>query len=154
MNRLARVVARSNHAVVLKLVQAEKCADCPANCNKPLIDLFALRNNLFTLSKNNHNYQLIDGNSLLSKDDLLDQLISIEIDADDLFKSSALLYLLPLITCLLFLTLGHFLGIYWQVSTDLMALLGFIFGLVVIYLTAHRKNAQHPLKFRPKVTIL
>ncbi|VAW43655.1 hypothetical protein MNBD_GAMMA02-1024 [hydrothermal vent metagenome] len=154
MNRLARVIARSNHSVVLNLVQAEKCADCPANCNKPLIDLFSLRKNLFTLSKNNRNYQLIDGNGLLSKPTLLDELINIEIDTDDLVKSSALLYLLPLLTCLLFLTIGHFAGLYWNLSTDLMALLGFILGLAVIYLLARRKNNQQHLKFRPKVTIL
>ena len=154
MNRLARVVARSDHSVVLKLVQAEKCAGCPANCNKPLIDLFALRKNLFTLSKNNRNYQLIDDSSLLSKPELLDQLISIEIDTNDLMISSALLYLLPLVICLLFLTVGHYAGLYWQLSTDLTALIGLIFGLAVIYFFARRKKSQQHLKFRPKVTIL
>jgi len=154
MNRLGRVVARSNHSVVVKLVQAEKCAGCPANCNKPLIDLFALRKNLFTLSKNDRSYQLIDNNDLLSKPVLLDQLVNIEIDKNDLMKSSALLYLLPLLICLLFLTIGHFVGLHWNVSTDLMALLGFMLGLSVVYLWSRRKSTSEDLKYRPRVTIL
>jgi len=154
MNRLARVVARSNHSVVVKLVQAEKCVGCPANCNKPLINLFSLRKNLFTLSKKNRDYQLIDNDDLLLKPGLLDQLISIKIDTNDLMKSSALLYLSPLLTCLLFLSIGHMLGVYWEVSTDLMALIGFMLGLLTVYFLARRKNTQQHLKFRPKVTIL
>lgn len=154
MNRLARVVARSNHTVFLKLVQAEKCAGCPVNCNKPLINLFALRKNLFTLSSNNPSYQLIDDNKLFSEPNLLDQLVNIKIDTHDLMKSSALLYLVPLLICLIFLTLGHFLGAIWLLSTDLTALLGFMFGLLMAYLFTSRKNSQKHLKFRPKVTIL
>ncbi len=154
MKRLAKVVARSNRFVLLSLIQAEKCVGCPVNCNKPLINFFALRKNLFALSTDHANYQLIDRDDLLSRTDLLDQDINIKIDNNELVKSSVWLYLIPLLVCLMFISIGHLIGQYWQLSTDLMALLGLIVGLFVFYLFAHRKNNIEPLKFRPKVTIL
>ncbi len=154
MNRLARVVAKSNHSVVLELVQAEKCVGCPVNCNKPLIKLFALRKNLLRLSSYDRRYQLINGNKLFSKAQLLNQLVKIEIDAGDLMKSSAILYFLPLVMCLIFLSIGHLVSVYWLLPTDLMALSGLILGLFIFYFFLRKKNIEQHLKFRPKVTIL
>lgn len=154
MNRLARVVAKSNHSVVVQLIQAEKCAGCPINCNKPLIDFFALRKNLLTLSKNSLNYQLIDANNQLSCAQLLNQVIKIEINTDDILKSSSILYLLPLLIIVCCLTAGHYAGLLLQISSDLTALAGFIAGLIINYLFFKNFNLKKRLKFRPKVTIL
>ena len=154
MIRLAKVVAKSNRFVLLSLLQAEKCVGCPVNCNKPLINFFALRKNLFALSFEHANYQLVDRDDLLSQTDLLGQNVHIEIDNHDLVKSSVWLYLIPLLSSLTFISIGHLIGHHWQISTDLMALLGLIFGLLVFYLFAHRKKNIEHLKFRPKVTIL
>ncbi len=154
MIRMAKVVARSNHFVLLSLVQAEKCIGCPVNCNKPLINFFALSKNLFALSNEHVKYELIDQENLLLKKDLLDQDINVQIDSNDLVKSSIWLYLIPLLICLLFISVGHLVGLNWQLSTDLMALLGLITGMLFFYFFARIKNNVEHLKFRPKVTIL
>ncbi len=154
MKRLAKVVARSHHRMTLQLIKAEKCINCPANCNEPLVDLFALRKNLFTLSKQDSQYHLIDPNNLFTQPRLLDQLVNINIDQHDLMKSSAVLYLLPLTVVMLTLTLGHFLGQWLNVSNDLTALAGFVIGLMVVYKFSQAQTFTKPLKFRPKVTIL
>ena len=154
MNRLGRVVAKNNHIIVLQLEQTEKCADCPANCNKPLIDLFGLRKKLFTLSNNNNHYQLQDPNQLIGGDVELQQLIHLNIDQNDLMTSSAWLYLLPLVFCLIGVALGHYLGVMMSYYTDLTALLGLALGLSASYQFFHKKNHAKHLKIRPKVTIL
>lgn len=153
MKRLARVVAKNNHCVVLELQQAEKCEGCPANCNKPLIDFFALRNNLLTLADNEKSYQLIDDKKILSDSNVLNQMIHLNFDTNDLMKSSALMYLGPLLLLLVFMTLGHFVGSYREFSTDLFALFGFLLGLWLIYQFSGNIKSKLLLKFRPKVTI-
>ncbi len=154
MKRLGCVVAKNDHTIVLKLIQTEKCAGCPANCNKPLIDLFGLRKNLFVLSKDNPQYQLIDSDDVIGRAVVLEQLINISIDEKDLMFSSAWLYLLPLILCLIGIVAGHYIGLLLTVSSDLSALLGFVVGLGFSWLFLRRKISTKHLKFRPKVTIL
>jgi positive regulator of sigma E activity len=154
MKRLARVIARSGHSVIVKLVQSEKCVGCPTNCNKPLIDLFSLRKNYFTLTANNTDYLLVDEQNLLQQPKLLDQLIQLEINSSDMMKSSALMYFLPLVLCLMLVMIGHYVGLYLNVSSDLMALLGLLLGLIIFYFFVSKKKSSLYLKFRPKVTIL
>ncbi len=154
MKRLGRVVARNHRAITLQLIKAEKCANCPANCNEPLVDLFALRKNHFTLDKNASQYKVVDKNDLFHKPKLLDQLVSININNQDLMKSSALLYLVPLMIVLLMLSAGHFLGQLNQWSADLSAAIGFVLGLIIVFFMSQSDSLIKPLKFRPKVTIL
>lgn len=154
MNRLGRVVAKNNHAIVLKLEQTKKCAECPAHCNKPLIDLFSLRRKLFLLTNNNVHYELIDSNQLLGGNAKLDQVIHISINESDLMISSAWMYLLPILICLITIIMGHYLGLFFGVSTDISSFLGLTIGLVVSYVFLRKKISSKHLKIRPKVTIL
>ena len=153
MIRLANVVAVSNHAVTLNLLKAENCAGCPSNCNEPLIDLFSLRKNQFSLSLNNPKYDLIDEDSLLSLPLIKNQVVLLKINSQDLFKSSGLLYLLPLVLCLTCLAMGHYCGKLLGINTDVTALLGLISGLVLVVLLTKSKLMSRYMKFRPKVTI-
>lgn len=154
MKRLGSVVAKNSHTIVVKLIQAERCVGCPVNCNKPLIDLFGMRKNLFVLSKTNQRYDLHDPQHLISDELKLEQLVNININQKDLMLSSLWLYLLPLLICMLGITAGHYLGVQWHTSSDFTALLGLFVGLFVSFMLLREKfNAKH-LKFRPKVTIL
>ncbi len=154
MKRIARVVARNNHSVWLNLIQTERCVGCPSNCNKPLINLFSSHNNLFKLSKSSSQYQLLDPGDTFQRPDLLNQMVQLEFNNHDLMKSSARLYLVPLLIIMLSLLAGHWVGVWLNISADLTAGLGFIGGLLLVYLAARRVQAFSPLKFRPKVTIL
>lgn len=154
MNRFARVVARSNHSVLLNLLPTKKCAGCPSNCNKPLFKLFTLRDNLFTLSTSNSNYELIADQGIFTNEGILGQTINLHIETQDLLKSSAMMYFIPLLICMTSLTLGHLLGSWFELSTDLTSFLGLVFGFVVIYLLFAQEVINKHLKFRPKVTIL
>lgn len=155
MKRVGSVVAKNNHTIVLKLIQTEKCVGCPAHCNKPLIDWFGLRKNLFVLSMNNPSYQLSDPNNLFKDRKLsLEQLINLRIDEKDLLVSSVWLYFLPLLVCLSGIVIGHYCGQLMSVQTDMTALLGLFVALVLCGLFLRRKITSKHLKFRPKVTIL
>ncbi len=154
MIRKAKVLKQNKHAVTLELVRNEKCVGCPKHCNEPLIDLFALKKNSFTLSPAEPGYQLVDPKNLLSKPGLVDQVIAIAINPNDLLKSSLFMYIVPLLVCLVCLILGHLIGAAIGWHADLMALLGLLTGLYATYLLARSKIAQRLLKFRPKVTIL
>ncbi|MCX7555020.1 SoxR reducing system RseC family protein [Marinicella sp. S1101] len=154
MKRLGSVVAKNSHTIVVKLMQAERCVGCPVNCNKPLVDLFGMRKNLFVLSKKNQRYDLHDPQNLINDELKLEQLVSININQNDLMFSSLWLYLLPLLFCLLGISAGHYLASLWHLSSDFTALLGLFIGLAMSFMLLREKfNAKH-LKFRPKVTIL
>ncbi len=154
MNRLARVVAKSSHSVILDLLQTQKCAGCPSNCNKPLFKLFSLKDNLFTLSTNDRNYELVDEDRVFQEKAQLGQTVQIKIEQLDLLKSSAILYFLPLLICILFITLGHWVGEWLQLSQDLFSFLGLLLGFLTIYVLFTQEIIIKYLKFRPKVTIL
>lgn len=154
MNRLGRVVAKNNHALLVKLQQTEKCAECPANCNKPLIDLFSLHNKLFLLTSSNLHYELIDSNKLIGGNIELERLIHISVNQKDLMISSGWMYLLPLIICISAVVIGHFIGVFMNISPDLFALLGLIMGFVISFFLLRKKITTKHLKIRPKVTIL
>lgn len=153
MNRLTRVVEHNNHSVVLELVQAEKCAGCPAHCNEPLIQLFALKNNRFELNKSNKYFDIEDQHNLFSKNDLTGQMLTLNIPSHSVMLSSGMLYLLPLLSVMLLIVLGHYLGYVGGLNTDLTALVGLFFGLYVSYVLTQKTTKKH-LKIRPKVTIL
>ena len=154
MNRLARVVASNGHSVTLELLKSEKCVGCPSNCNEPLIDLFSLKSNQLILNTAAKHYQLTDPDGILLNPNCLNHTINFTIEEEDLLKSSGMLYLLPLIACLMFLTVGHYLGNYLGWSQDVSALLGLMFGLLFSYVLLKNKKLKENLKFRPKVTIL
>lgn len=154
MIRQARVLTQQPRSLTLQLVRFEKCAGCPKHCNEPLFDLFGLKKNTFTLSANDPRYQLIDNRHKLSQTDLEGQLLSLSIDHNDLLKSSALLYLLPLLICLLCLMAGHYLGSVAGLNNDLFALFGLLLGLGLVYVLSQAEFISRSLKFRPKVTIL
>ncbi len=154
MIRQARVLLQQPHSLTLQLVRFEKCAGCPKHCNEPLFDLFGLKKNTFTLAANDQRYQLIDNQHKLSQTGLEGQLLSLSIDHNDLLKSSMLLYLLPLLICLLCLLAGHYLGTVADWNRDLSALLGLLLGLGMVYVLSQAEIFSKNLKFRPKVTIL
>jgi hypothetical protein len=154
MNRLARVVALNGQSVTLKLLKSENCAGCPSNCNEPLIDLFSLKSNQLIMNTAAKHYQLTDPDGILLNPNYLNHTINFTIEEQDLLKSSGMLYLLPLIACLMFLTMGHYLGGYLGWSQDVTALLGLMVGLFVSYVLLKNKKLKENLNFRPKVTIL
>jgi len=154
MNRIASVVSQNNHTVTLQLKKQQKCAGCPSNCNEPLFKLFSVANNRFDLSSNNSQYHLIDSENLLNKQLHQGQMLKLLIDDSDLLVSSVMLYLLPLLLCLIGTTLGHYGGKLWALNTDLSALMGLLLGLLVVVVVFRNKMIKKHLKFRPKVTIL
>ncbi|WP_180236536.1 SoxR reducing system RseC family protein [Marinicella litoralis] len=145
---------QNNHTVTLQLQQQEKCAGCPKNCNEPLFKLFSMKSNRIDLSTDNKQYQLIDGDHLLANKLKIGQLIVLNIDDSDLFRSSALLYFLPLLLILIGVSVGHFVGKWLGLLTDLSALMGLVIGLFTVVFIFKNKIMLKHLKFRPKVTIL
>jgi len=154
MNRVAKVMALQSGTITLKLIKAKNCQGCPINCNQPLVDLFALRQNTFTLSANHPQYELSDPEALLQQSDLVDQKVTLMINPNDLLTSSARLYLLPLLLLLLALSGGHFISQWLGWPSDLMALFALLIGVGCWHFIIRRKMTIKPLKFRPKVTIL
>ncbi len=153
MIRTASVVSQNDHTVTLKLHQQEKCAGCPSNCNEPLFKLFSMKNNQFDLSLNDSQYAVVDASEKLIQNATPDQLITLKIEDSDLLKSSFVLYLLPLFFGLFGTTLGHYIGQYLKVSSDLSALAGLLLGLMVVVMLFNKKVLKKHLKFMPKVTI-
>jgi positive regulator of sigma E activity len=153
MNRTARVVMQNNHCVTLELQRQAKCAGCPSHCNEPLLKLFSMRTNQFQLSLNSPEYTLVDSDNMFLGNLSEGQKVALKIDEVDLLKSSALLYLVPLLVCLLGAFIGHFAGQLSHLNADLTALLGLFVGLFVVAAAFKNKLMKKHLKFRPKVTI-
>jgi positive regulator of sigma E activity len=154
MIRVAKVMAHQAGVITLKLIKTENCQACPINCNQPLVDLFAMRQHTFTLSTNHPQYALSDPEALLSQSHLLHQNLRLQIDQSDLLRSSAWLYLVPLMVLLLSVSIGHGLALFWGWPVDFMALVSLLLGVLIWVMFFRTKNRNKPLKFRPKVTIL
>lgn len=154
MNRLARVVAQGKHSVTLQLERTEKCAGCSGNCSKPLFKLFGMKQNTFTLSTLHNHYQINDHDDLLSQKLSVGFPLSIQISENDLYRFSGFLYLLPLLIIVAMLSLGHFMGAWFAMNTEIAAVLGLILGFWLSYLFFKKGMFQQHLKFRPIVTIL
>ncbi len=154
MNRLARVIAQGRHSVTLQLQKTEKCAGCTGNCNKPLFNLFSMKTNVFILNPNQKKYQINDQDRLLSQKLPLGYLIGVHISEHDLYKYSGLLYLFPLLLCVIMLSVGHYVGKWLGLPTDLTALMGLFLGFAMVYLMMRVDLLVKYLKIRPVVTIL
>jgi positive regulator of sigma E activity len=154
MNRLARVVAQGKNSVTIQLQRTEKCSGCTSNCNQPLFNLFGMKKNVLTLSQHNKNYLIDDKNHLLSQKLTVGQPLTIQISEHDLFRYSGLLYLLPLIICLIMISAGYWFGDWIGANSEATSLIGLAVGFLMVFLFFKKDMFGQHLKFRPIVTIL
>lgn len=151
MIRWAKIEAKTEDAVQIRVLKKASCIECTEFCQKPLFDFFSQKKGAIWFHKSPLHYHITNPELIFSDARQVGQKVGIEWSDRSLLKSAFWVYMLPLLIILMTMYLGHMGFQKWSLPQDLGALTGLAFGLVLTLAVGRMIQRNGSL---PKVTFL
>lgn len=151
MIRWASIEAITDDAVQLRIKPKASCQSCTSFCQKPLFDLFKLKQGSVWLPRKHPQFEIKNPELIFAGQRTVGQTVGLEWSEGHLLHAAFRFYVLPLIWVLMLMWSGHMLFAKMPWSADLGAIMGLCLGLLL----SHWANRMIGLKKAlPKVTFL
>ena len=153
MIKLASIKQINTESVLLQLESKSQCTDCKSRCSDGFLDFLFHKNDkgYLSVSLNKQSIQehhLIDeDNYFINKHSKINEIVGLKFDESQLFRMALLLYGLPILLIVVFLTMGYYIFLSLNLNTDFGGILGLIVGLI----TAKYIIQLFNINIKPKV---